>query len=236
MEVAAQNRRIALDQLREDRSARSSELAKLHSDLEYLEQAAWPKSTSRAQVLREDAEIAACSTRSSPPKKKPAARSSCASSRWACQHDGSRRSTRKPRSATSSSKPSAGPDGIHREYSKHHQGIDQITHTQVDEASPRINENFGVVFSRLFMGPRPSCALPMRRIRTEAGPGIVARLREKSSRTYCCSLAERKRSPPRASCRAFRVQPSPFCVARRSRCRTRRNQRGPACRPVVLAE
>jgi len=47
----------ALDQLREDRSGRSSELAKLHSDLEYLRQAAWPRSTSR-QVLREDAQIA----------------------------------------------------------------------------------------------------------------------------------------------------------------------------------
>jgi len=49
----------------------------------------------------------------------------------------------------------------------HHQGIDQITRTKFDEAFAKINENFGVVFSRLSRAARPSCASPMPRTSRE---------------------------------------------------------------------
>jgi chromosome segregation protein len=66
--------RAALDQLREDRASLSSELAKLHADLEYLEASCLAEVNVEAQVLRADAEIGAAGpARSLLPKRRPAA-------------------------------------------------------------------------------------------------------------------------------------------------------------------
>ena len=58
LETQLKNERAALDQLREDRAGRSSELAKLRSDLEHLEASCLAEVNVEAQVLRDDAEIA----------------------------------------------------------------------------------------------------------------------------------------------------------------------------------
>ncbi len=57
METLLKTGRAALDRLRENRAERSSELAKLHSDLEYLEASCLAEVNVEAQVLREDVEI-----------------------------------------------------------------------------------------------------------------------------------------------------------------------------------
>jgi chromosome segregation protein len=83
METQLKTGRAALDQLREDRAGRSSEVAKLRSDLEHLEASCLAEVNVEAQVLRADAEIARLAARNWPPKKKPAAGCASASSRWA---------------------------------------------------------------------------------------------------------------------------------------------------------
>ncbi len=57
LETQLKTERAALDQLREDRAALSSELAKLHSDLDHLEASCLAEVNVEAQVLRADAEI-----------------------------------------------------------------------------------------------------------------------------------------------------------------------------------
>ncbi|MGH9589255.1 MAG: chromosome segregation protein SMC, partial [Terracidiphilus sp.] len=57
METDLKTQRAALDQLRDDRAARSSEAAKLGSDLEHLEGSCLSEVNVEAQVLREDAEL-----------------------------------------------------------------------------------------------------------------------------------------------------------------------------------
>ena len=57
METELKTARAALDQLREDRSGRSSEVAKLRSDLEHLEASCLAEVNVEAPVLRADAEI-----------------------------------------------------------------------------------------------------------------------------------------------------------------------------------
>src|SRR5262249_7548509 len=58
LETQLKTGRAALDQLREDRANRGSELAKLHSDLEHLEASCLAEVNVEASVLREDKEIA----------------------------------------------------------------------------------------------------------------------------------------------------------------------------------
>ena len=83
METQLKTGRAALDQLREDRAGRSSELAKLRSDLEYLEASCLTEVNVEAQVLRADTEIVRLAAKSWPPRKRPAAHCASASSRWA---------------------------------------------------------------------------------------------------------------------------------------------------------
>src|SRR5215469_14976991 len=58
LETDLKNARAALDQLRDDRSNRSSEVAKLHSDLEHLEASCLTEVNAEAAVLRADEAIA----------------------------------------------------------------------------------------------------------------------------------------------------------------------------------
>ena len=57
METQLKAGRMALDELREERAAKSAELAKLQSDLEHLEASCLAEVNVEAQVLRDDAEI-----------------------------------------------------------------------------------------------------------------------------------------------------------------------------------
>ena len=57
METELKTARAALDQLREDRAERSSQVAKLRSDLEHLEASCLAETNTEASVLRADAEI-----------------------------------------------------------------------------------------------------------------------------------------------------------------------------------
>jgi chromosome segregation protein len=57
LETALKSGRAALDELRDERAGRSSELAKLRSDLEHLEASCLAEVNVEAQVLRADGEI-----------------------------------------------------------------------------------------------------------------------------------------------------------------------------------
>ena len=73
METQLKTARAALDQLREIARGRSSEVAKLRSDLEHLEASCLAEVNVEAAVLRADAEIARLAVKSWRPKRKPAA-------------------------------------------------------------------------------------------------------------------------------------------------------------------
>ena len=69
--------------MRDDRASRSSEVAKLRSDLEHLEASCLTEVNAEAAVLRADETIAHLAAKSWPPKKRPAAACARRWSRWA---------------------------------------------------------------------------------------------------------------------------------------------------------
>ena len=83
METQLKTARSAIDQLRDDRANRSSEVAKLRSDLEHLEASCLTEVNTEASVLRADAEIAHIAGEELSPKKRLVAGCGSASSRWA---------------------------------------------------------------------------------------------------------------------------------------------------------
>ena len=83
LETQLKTGRTALDQFREDRATRSSEVAKLRSDLEHLEGSCLAEVNVEAAALRADETIDASPAKTSRRRRRPAAPSASASSRWA---------------------------------------------------------------------------------------------------------------------------------------------------------
>jgi len=121
IETQLKSGRASLDQLREDRSIRASEVAKLRSDLEHLEASCLAEVNLEAPALRADAQIARMvgvgRRRGDVPRTAPEDRTDGSG-----EYDGPRRvqrdsrTPRLPRSATQ------GSDGVDREHARHHQG------------------------------------------------------------------------------------------------------------------
>ena len=140
--------RAALDQLRDDRANRSSELAKLHSDLEHLESSCLAEVNVEACVLRADSEL-----RHIEGEELAAEEETCRGLRQRLEQMGpvnmmaldEYKETAERHSFLETQRKDL-VESIENTQETIKE-IDQISRTKFDEAFARINENFGQVFS-----------------------------------------------------------------------------------------
>ncbi|MGB6194573.1 MAG: AAA family ATPase, partial [Terracidiphilus sp.] len=206
--------RLALDQLRDQRGLRSSEVAKLQSDLEHLEANCLTEVNTEAAVLRADAEIARLS-----------------GEELATEEETSRGLRQRL--------DQMGPVNMmaldeYKETAERHafletqrkdliesientqetiREIDQISRTKFDEAFAQINENFGKVFTRLFNGGQAFLRLTDAENQAESGLDIVASPPgKKLQNVLLLSGGEKALTALALLVGIFQFQPSPFCV------------------------
>jgi chromosome segregation protein len=214
LETQLKTERAALDQLRDGRSARSTELAKLHSDLEHLEASCLAEVNLEAQVLREDAGIARL------------AGDELTTEEEACR-------------ALKQKMEQMGPVNMmaldeYKETAERHgfletqrtdliesientqetiKEIDQISRAKFDEAFAQINENFGRVFARLFSGGQAFLRLTEAENQNEAGLEIVVSPPgKKLQNVLLLSGGEKALTALALLVGIFQFRPSPFCV------------------------
>jgi chromosome segregation protein len=206
--------RAALDQLRDNRSNRSSEVAKLRSDLEHLEASCLTEVNAEAAMVRADAEIVRLTGEE------------LAAEEVACQDLRQRIEQMGPVNMMALDE--------YKETAKRHgfletqrrdlmesidntqatiKEIDQISRTKFDEAFARINENFGMVFTRLFHGGQAFLRLTDIENQVESGLDIVASPPgKKLQNVLLLSGGEKALTALALLVGIFQFQPSPFCV------------------------
>ncbi|MBS1803274.1 MAG: chromosome segregation protein SMC [Acidobacteria bacterium] len=214
METRLKSARAALDQLREDRGARSSQAAKLKSDLEHLEASCLTEVNVEAAELRADQEIVRI-----------------ADEALAVEEDTCRTMKQKLEQM--------GPVNMmaldeYKETAERHafletqrtdlmesientqqtiKEIDQISREKFDEAFARINENFGHVFTKLFHGGQAFLRLTDAENQAESGLEIVASPPgKKLQNVLLLSGGEKALTAISLLVGIFQFQPSPFCV------------------------
>jgi chromosome segregation protein len=214
METQLKSGRAALDQLREDRAGLSSELAKLHSDLEHLEASCLAEVNVEAQVLRADAEIGRL------------AGGELAAEEEACRELHQRLDQMGPVNmmALDEYKETAERHGFletqrqdliesienTQETIKE---IDHISRTKFDEALTQINENFGKVFVRLFQGGQAFLRVSDEANQDENGLDIVVSPPgKKLQNVLLLSGGEKALAALALLIGIFQFRPSPFCV------------------------
>ncbi len=214
METQLKTGRAALDQLRENRAGRSSELAKLHSDLEYLEASCLAEVNVEAQVLRDDAEIVRLLG-----EELTAEEETCRTLKQRIEQMGPVNMM-----ALDEYKETAERHGFLETQRKDLmesientvetiKEIDQISRTKFDEAFARINENFGQVFTRLFHGGQAFLRLTDVENQAESGLEIVASPPgKKLQNVLLLSGGEKALTALALLVGIFEFQPSPFCV------------------------
>ncbi|HEV2215139.1 MAG TPA: chromosome segregation protein SMC, partial [Terracidiphilus sp.] len=214
METQLKTGRAALDQLRENRAGRSSELAKLHSDLEYLEASCLAEVNVEAQVLRDDAEIVRLLG-----EELTAEEETCHTLKQRIEQMGPVNMM-----ALDEYKETAERHGFLETQRKDLmesientmetiKEIDQISRTKFDEAFARINENFGQVFTRLFHGGQAFLRLTDVENQAESGLEIVASPPgKKLQNVLLLSGGEKALTALALLVGIFEFQPSPFCV------------------------
>ncbi len=206
--------RAALDQLRDDRSNRSSEVAKLRSDLEHLEGSCLTEVNLEAAVLRADAEIVRL------------AGEELAAEETVCQELRQRIEQMGPVNmmALDEYKETAERHGFletqRRDLMESIDNtqetikeVDQISRTKFDEAFAQINQNFGEVFTRLFHGGQAFLRLTDEENQAESGLDIVASPPgKKLQNVLLLSGGEKALTALALLVGIFQFQPSPFCV------------------------
>jgi chromosome segregation protein len=214
METQLKTGRAALDQLRESRAGRSSELAKLHSDLEYLEASCLAEVNVEAQVLRDDAEIVRLLG-----EELTVEEETCRTLKQRIEQMGPVNMM-----ALDEYKETAERHGFLETQRKDLmesientvetiKEIDQISRTKFDEAFARINENFGQVFTRLFHGGQAFLRLTDVENQAESGLEIVASPPgKKLQNVLLLSGGEKALTALALLVGIFEFQPSPFCV------------------------
>jgi chromosome segregation protein len=214
METQLKTGRAALDQLRENRAGRSSELAKLHSDLEYLEASCLAEVNVEAQVLRDDAEIVRLLG-----EELTVEEETCRTLKQRIEQMGPVNMM-----ALDEYKETAERHGFLETQRKDLmesientmetiKEIDQISRTKFDEAFARINENFGQVFTRLFHGGQAFLRLTDVENQAESGLEIVASPPgKKLQNVLLLSGGEKALTALALLVGIFEFQPSPFCV------------------------
>jgi chromosome segregation protein len=214
MEALLKNGRSALDGLRDNRALRSSELAKLRSDLEYLEASCLAEVNLEAQLLREDETIEriegealtleeeACRTlRQRIEQMGPVNMMALDEYKETAERHGFLETQRKDLVESIENTQ----DTIKE--------IDRISRTKFDEAFARINENFSVVFTRLFHGGQAFLRLTDIENSAESGLDIVASPPgKKLQNVLLLSGGEKALTALALLVGIFQFQPSPFCV------------------------
>ena len=206
--------RAALDQLRDDRANRASELAKLHSDLEHLEASCLAEVNVEACVLRADAEIAHIEG-----EALAAQEEECRTLRQKIEQMGPVNMM-----ALEEYKETADRHGFLEAQRKDLvesientqetiKEIDLISRQKFDEAFARINENFATVFTRLFHGGSAFLRLTDTENQAESGLDIVASPPgKKLQNVLLLSGGEKALTAISLLVGIFQFQPSPFCA------------------------
>ncbi len=214
LETQLKTGRAALDQLREDRAGFSSELAKLHSDLEYLEASCLAEVNVEAQVLRADAEIGRL------------AGEELATEEETCRALRQRLDQMGPVNmmALDEYKETAERHGflvIQRQdlvesienTQETIKEIEAISRTKFDEALMHINENFGKVFVQLFQGGQAFLRVSDEENQDESGLDIVVSPPgKKLQNILLLSGGEKALAALALLIGVFQFRPSPFCV------------------------
>jgi chromosome segregation protein len=214
IETQLKTGRAALDQLRDNRANRASEVAKLRSDLEYLEASCLTEVNAEASLLRADAEIVHLAG-----EELTAEEETCRALRQRIEQMGPVNMM-----ALDEYKETAERHGFLEVQRKDLmesientqetiKEIDQISRTRFDEAFARINENFAQVFTRLFHGGQAFLRVTDAENQAESGLDIVASPPgKKLQNVLLLSGGEKALTALALLVGIFQFQPSPFCV------------------------
>jgi chromosome segregation protein len=214
IETQLKTARAALDKLRDDRANNSNLVAKLRADLEHLEASCLAEVNVEAQVLREDAQIERMAD-----VLLVAEEETCRTLRQRIEQMGPVNMM-----ALDEYKETAERHGFLETQRKDLiesientqetiKEIDQISRTKFDEAFARINENFALVFSRLFQGGQAFLRLTDAENQAESGLEIVASPPgKKLQNVLLLSGGEKALTALALLVGIFQFQPSPFCV------------------------
>jgi chromosome segregation protein len=214
METQLKTGRTALDQLRDDRATRSSEVAKLRSDLEHLEASCLAEVNAEAAALRADAEIVHLAD-----EVLVAEEETCRALRQRIEQMGpvnmmalDEYKETSERHAFLETQRKDLMESIENTQETIKE-IDQISRTKFDEAFARINENFAQVFTRLFHGGQAFLRLTDVENQAESGLDIVASPPgKKLQNVLLLSGGEKALTALALLVGIFQFQPSPFCV------------------------
>jgi chromosome segregation protein len=214
MEMQLKAGRAALDRLRENRASLSSELAKLHSDLEYLEASCLAEVNVEAQVLRSDTEIARLTG-----EDLTAEEETCRGLKQRLEQMGPVNMM-----ALDEYKETAERHGFLQTQRQDLiesidntqetiKEIEQISRTKFDEAFAQININFGQVFARLFQGGQAFLRVSDEENQLESGLDIVVSPPgKKLQNVLLLSGGEKALTALALLVGIFEFRPSPFCV------------------------
>jgi chromosome segregation protein len=214
MEMQLKTGRASLDQLREDRATRSSQVAKLRSDLEYLEASCLTEVNAEAQVLRADQQIERMAD-----EALTAEEETCRTLRQRIEQMGPVNMM-----ALDEYKETAERHGFLEAQRKDLiesientqetiKEIDLISRAKFDEAFAKINENFAQVFARLFQGGQAFLRLTDQENQAESGLEIVASPPgKKLQNVLLLSGGEKSLTALALLVGIFQFQPSPFCA------------------------
>ena len=214
LEAQLKSERAALDRLRDTRAAKSSELAKLRSDLEYLEASCLAEVNLEAQVLREDAEIARIGG-----DELIAEEETCRTLRQKMEQMGpvnmmaldEYKETAERHSFLEAQRKDL-IESIENTVETIKE-IEQISRAKFDEAFAQINENFGKVFERLFHGGQAFLRLTEAENQAEAGLEIVVSPPgKKLQNVLLLSGGEKALTALALLVGIFQFRPSPFCI------------------------
>jgi chromosome segregation protein len=214
METQLKTGRAALDQLREDRANRASQQAKLRSDLEHQEAACVSEINLEAQLIRVDESIFRLAD-----EALVAEEETCQTLRQRIEQMGPvnmmaleeyKETADRHLFLETQRKDLIESIENTQETIKE---IDQISRTKFDEAFARINENFALVFSRLFQGGQAFLRLTDVENQAESGLEIVASPPgKKLQNVLLLSGGEKALTALALLVGIFQFQPSPFCV------------------------
>jgi chromosome segregation protein len=214
MEAQLKSGRTALDELRESRATRATEVAKLRADLEHLEASCLAEVNLEASMLRADTTIAHIDG-----ELLAAEDEACRVLRQRLEQMGPVNMM-----ALDEYKETADRHGFLEtqrtdltESIENTQNtikeIDLISRTKFDEAFARINENFAQVFTRLFHGGQAFLRLTDAENQAESGLEIVASPPgKKLQNVLLLSGGEKALTALALLVGIFQFQPSPFCV------------------------
>jgi chromosome segregation protein len=214
LETQLKSGRGALDELRERRANRCSEVVKLRSDLEHLEASCLAEVNLEAAALRADEQVVRLGG-----EELAAEEESCRGLRQRIEQMGPVNMM-----ALDEYKETAerhGFLGTQRddliESIENTQNtikeIDGLSRTKFDEAFARINENFAGVFSRLFQGGQAFLRLTDAENQAESGLEIVASPPgKKLQNVLLLSGGEKSLTALALLVAIFQYQPSPFCA------------------------